>query len=256
MKANDATTRILVSSILLLLALFTYVYGPLHIDKVTFAFILAAAAPWLSLYFKSVKIPNIIELELQELRKGLDEAKGAAQSANQVATFAASSPTPIMAATNGQPASESAELQRLAAEYNHIRETQKSGSARTREMTEVVRKMAALAPNVKEYDPRVSLKSDDRGERLTAFAYLFSEPEFDLLDELVDSLTTKEDKPFGQYWALKAIQRVVGSQGEQQISSNVVRQLQAFQGRLSSGTDRDYELKRILEEIKGPADED
>ena len=66
---------------------------------------------------------------------------------------------------------------------------------------------------------------------------------------LVDSVIAKEDKPFGQYWGLQAIGRVLPS-APPNVLQEAKSKLMEFQARVPSGTDRDYETRRLLREIE------
>lgn len=70
-----------------------------------------------------------------------------------------------------------------------------------------------------------------------------------MLDKLVFSVTQIEDKPFGQYWGLQSIGKVIGSRNGQKISTRIVQQLREFLAKLQPGTDRYYELSRTLKEL-------
>ncbi len=255
----DFGLRAGVSFVFALIAGFNY-FGHLKLDNVTLALLIAAAAPWLAFVFKSVKIPNLIELELQELHKKVDEAKGAAESATNVAAFAAAETKPSaeplkrFEKPSGITAAEAVEedpRERLAAlskEYNSIRATQKSGTARTQEMMAIVRQMVDLAPHIRAYDVKGKLRSQDRGERLSAYAYLYASPDYEMLEQLVESLTKNEER-FGQYWALKALSQVLGRRGDRSVPLPIINSLKMFRDTLPRGTDRDYELNNILRDI-------
>jgi hypothetical protein len=117
-------------------------------------------------------------------------------------------------------------------------------------MTAVVRKMIELAPAIRAFDLVEALKSDRRGRRLGAYAFLYARPDFKFIDDLVAGVTKVEDKPFGQYWGLQAISRVLASRGGVSVSENVRAQLRQFSARLPRGTDRDYEIRKILQELE------
>ncbi len=141
------------------------------------------------------------------------------------------------------------ELQHWIARYNEIRETQRSGYERTAAMTEVVQAMRKLASILPSFDWKQSLQSKDRGVRLAAYAYLFERPNCDAASPLVGTLTGGlEDKPFGQYWALKALRPVL-DKCDSAKRQDVEPALRAFASRLGPGTDRQRELTRLLESM-------
>jgi hypothetical protein len=169
-------------------------------------------------------------------------------SANRKADLALSAP-PATATTqphNATSVDPETEVRRLAEVYNQIRKDQRSGPSRTAAMTSVVREMIALAPRLPQFDVRLALESKDRGTRLMAYAYLYARPDIENLSALVKSVTEIEAKPFGQYWGLQAIQKILEQTGPQNVDFQTQRKLRDFQHHLASGTDRYYELKQIL----------
>jgi hypothetical protein len=134
----------------------------------------------------------------------------------------------------------------LTSEYNKIRDEQASGDARTAAMTDVVRRMMEASRRIELPSALEFLQSADRGKRLFAYAFLSTKPNPARLSALVDSVTEKEDKPFGQYWGLQAIKRNLDGAT---VPMTIVRQLKQFASKLPSGTDREYELRRILADL-------
>ncbi len=112
-------------------------------------------------------------------------------------------------------------------------------------MTEIVGEMIALAPSIPIVTASPFLTEDDDGKRLFAYAHLYARPEPQLLSDLVRSVTEKEDKPFGQYWGIQAIGRVVQAAPES-VNSQTRNMLQNFLTKLKKGTDRYYELSKIM----------
>jgi hypothetical protein len=51
----------------------------------------------------------------------------------------------------------------------------------------------------------ILLGSNKRGQRLFGYAYLYIRPDPKMLIPLIESVTGREDKPFGQYWAFTYI---------------------------------------------------
>lgn len=59
-------------------------------------------------------------------------------------------------------------------------------------------------------------------------------------------MTALEDKPFGQYWGLQAVGRNLET-GIGDSTSKAIRQdLVAFAVRVPRGSDRDYEVRKII----------
>ena len=73
----------------------------------------------------------------------------------------------------------------------------KSGSERTRAMTEVVNDMIEVLRGSQNFDVKHYLQQQDRGLRLAAYAYLHEHSQPELVPALVEA-TLREDKPFGE----------------------------------------------------------
>ena len=107
-------------------------------------------------FLRECQILNLIEFKLRELKKKVDEAKGAAESASNLASFAAAvtessaEPSKKLEKSIRSITGEGAEndplesLTALSKEYDYIRKTRESGATRTKEMTAIVRKMVDL----------------------------------------------------------------------------------------------------------------
>lgn len=242
--------RLLVTSGAIVAAAVHVVFPQIVPDAITAGLIALAILPWLAPLVRSVEIPGVGKVELQQVQRDLLEAKGAALSAERKADFVAEiAPTRGVGLT---PIAPTPTIEALAAEYNEIRATQRSGAARTASMTTVVRRMIdALGPS-DTFDVMGNLSSKDRGKRLSAYAYLYSRqrPDTSLLDSLVNSLVNIEDKPFGQYWGLQALSRMLGRLDRATLKPDTVAELDKLLGRLRPGTDRHYELSRILSGIE------
>jgi uncharacterized protein (UPF0335 family) len=228
----------------------------LSIDSITVMLSVIAVLPWVQPLIKSIELLGV-KLELRELQEQIADVKGAAESASRQAAFAVAATGSSVsvektAATSMKTADDA--LLALADEYDRIRETQPSGDARTVAMTDVIRKMIELVPLVSTFDVIQALHEKHQGRRLAAYAYLYAQPNPDFLQSLVDSVTKQEDKPFGQYWGLQAIARVLAKQGQAVIPTGVANQLRQFVERIPRGTDRDYELKKILRDLRQTED--
>jgi hypothetical protein len=136
----------------------------------------------------------------------------------------------------------------LAAEYNQTRDRLQSGPERTSQMTRVVSRMLALLSGVSDDDFDISghLGSNDRGIRLAGYAYLYANPKPARIQELAAAVA-KEDKPFGQYWGIRAIRKQVLEQPEA-LDLNTRRQLETFHSGLQAGSDRERELRATLDD--------
>jgi len=221
----------------------------LKIDAVTLGLIAIALLPWLSSVIKSVEVTGVGKVEFQEVKNEVEEMRGAIQSVGNKAEFAVAAATETGAARAPQvaPAGEDV-VGALAQEYAEIRRRMPSGPARTAAMTSVVRKMIASAPGLPNFDVEAQLEGDG-GRRLFAYAYLYALPDLHCLKALVHSLVYVEDTPFGQYWGIEALGKLLGK-ADGALSPSIMDELRDFLHRLGRGTDRYYELKRLLPELE------
>ena len=251
---NLTGLKVLISIAAVAIAVLHVAFPALAIDLVVLALFAVAVLPWLQPIFKSIKLPGGLEITLQDFAKKIDNATGAALSAERKADLAVSGLTtdnPVERAASFAPRgavgdSAATELRRLSAQYEDIRATQFAGDRRTQAMTEVVRRMIAIAPSLQDFDVGSALRSASLGERLAAYAFLYARPDPSRLAELVASVTRTETKPFGQYWGLQAIGRNIGSAD---VPAAVVEDLDRFANVVQKGTDRHYEVQRILRQI-------
>jgi hypothetical protein len=215
------------------------------IDGVTVVLLVVALLPWFSPLVKAVELPGGWKIELQEIQKRVDDAHGAALSAGQKADVALGDVR--SRGTSERRPEDLGRIGELAERYNEIRRTQRSGAIRTSDMTAVVRSMMEVARSVdRPYATADALRSSDPGTRLFAYAYLNARPEGAPIADLVESLTRAEDKPFGQYWGILALGEVIRATSPAQIGAAELSMLRDFKKKLEPGTDREYELKRIL----------
>ena len=88
MKSN-LTLRILISVIAVTLAVI-HVWKPeVKVDSITIVLLVFCALPWMQPLIKTVELLGV-KIELQELQKQVDEARGAAASASRQAGLAIS----------------------------------------------------------------------------------------------------------------------------------------------------------------------
>ncbi|MFF9705400.1 hypothetical protein ACF1FE_30155 [Streptomyces griseofuscus] len=133
---------------------------------------------------------------------------------------------------------------RLAARYNEVRWTMSSGHARTRAMREVVEEMIRLFQDAPDFDIQSHLHSDDRGLRLAAAAYLYTNPDPAWARALARQ-AVREDKPYNEYWALKALREVLKGHCEQ-LDGETRSVLRHRMNALPPGTDRAEQIGRLL----------
>jgi hypothetical protein len=247
---RPAYLRILLTIMAIVVAASHARWPAVTIDGVTLGLIVLAVLPWLAPIIKSIELPGIGKIELQEVKAQVEELRGQAASASQKADTALANKIP--APSSGAAAlSPEQRLLALSERYNNIRKTQRPGSLRTSAMTEVVGEMISLAPSVPGPTVTPLLTETDGGKRLFAYAQLYARPDSQLLPELVRSVTQLEDKPFGQYWGIQAIGRVIQAAPDA-ANSQTRDTLRGFLTKLKKGTDRYYELSRIMQAL-GPS---
>jgi hypothetical protein len=191
-----------------------------------------------------------------EARARADDAAGAAKSATsraQVAEqLARQAFVPSQPRLPGDVGDLEREIRALGDEYNAIRRDMPPGSARTERMTSVVSKMIRLFVDGSHKEPELSglLSSSDRGLRLAGYAYLYAHPQPLRTPELAATVV-EDDKPFGQYWGLRALRKQVEADPKA-LDLNTRRRLEELVGQVGHGTDRAYELRELLGAAGGP----
>jgi len=183
---------------------------------------------------------------LRIIAQKTEEAAGAAKSALQKAELALIKPSDSLLQGNQPPEDQ---LQKLAEAYNETREKMSSGSLRTRKMTEIIKDMMNVVPSLTAFDISQALKEEDNGKRLAGYAYLYVKPDYQRLEELVDALTA-DPTPFGQYWGIQALSRVVETQPNAKPQSTILKKLKVYYDQLQKGIDREYELGKLFPELK------
>jgi hypothetical protein len=261
----------LVFSAAALTALILHLVDPkLKIDTAAVALLFLAALPWLGEILESIDVPGIggfrfrdrlekVEERATRLEENVDEvgelgedALGAyAQSETEAEN--ARSEDGAEAPMTPQPQARSAlDIKDLAARYNDIRKTMRPGFERSSAMTRVVQAMEQLAGTLDAFDWRSELTSSDRGMRLAAYAYLHARPEPDAARALIDALLNVEDKPFGQYWALNALQRIAEIDTARAVLVASVPKLERYKQRIGPNTDRARELDELIAAVSQP----
>jgi len=175
-----------------------------------------------------------------------DEAAGAAKSALQKAEFALLKPSTLSREATQVPEEQ---LEQLAQAYNQIRSNMTSGNPRRTKMTEVIKEMMAIVPSLTTFDVSQALGETDNGKRLAGYAYIYVRPDYQYLEELVNAFTA-DPTPFGQYWGIQALGKVLELRPNEKIHPNIFKKLKAFYDQLEKGIDREYELNKILPELK------
>jgi hypothetical protein len=179
---------------------------------------------------------------LKRIADKAEETEGKAQSALQKAEFALTTPRSFT-----QQGNETAEatLQQLILDYNQTRSKLPSGGLRTSKMTEIIKAMVNAAFSIVAFDISAALMSQDNGIRLSGYAYLYARPDHQYLDQLSNAII-KDPTPFGQYWGIQALGKIINDQAITQLDPAIFNKLKAFYDQLAKGIDREYELRKIL----------
>lgn len=191
------------------------------------------------------------------LKREVKVAKEAAQAAREVAETVRADNSDLaegvgQALTRSRPqarmrlaAGEGDAIAELADRYNTIRWTMPSGPERTMAMSSVVSQMVEVLREAGSPQVSAHLQSDDRGFRLAGYASLYGDPDPDKAPELIAALLS-EDKPFGQYWALKALLRTMDTHPVG-LDGQTRRSLAGLLDEVGRGSDRGHLLQDILD---------
>lgn len=256
--------KIAVSALAAIAIVVKAVYPEWEVDVVTLGLFLVGILPWLAPLIKSVELPGGLKVELQEIKESVQETKGALESVRQRAEFAvitsessAAAPHPSAPdVRSAKPADTwSADVEALVQEYHRVRAELESGPTRTRRMTEIVTRMVDAAHQNPAWDVPANLRHADRGWRLMAYAFAYARPDFALLEPLVASACdfTDDNQPFGQYWSILAIQRVLGIRGRKPVPVRERTRLEALYRWFVPGTDRREEMRQVMDGLTGAA---
>jgi hypothetical protein len=183
---------------------------------------------------------NNLDAEVQQVA---EEAERARENSEDLYEALPQEGEPVERATTAAPDSDS--LDDLIARYNEIRRTMPSGPRRTAAMDQVFSQMVARLTDVKLFNVSARLQSSNRGERLAAYAYLHANPATEHLDDLVDALVT-EDKPYGEYRAALAAERLVQTDPNA-LNPRLCKRLDDRLREVPGGSDRASVLRRILQ---------
>jgi hypothetical protein len=189
-----------------------------------------------------------LKREVARTKETAEAARGEAQSAQTTAQMAQNlslqSSTDRSGAEN-RTSSLKTDIDDLANEYKETRRTMQESPARTSKMTKVISRMIALLNGVNPppFELPTYLNSEDEGQRLAAYAYLYANPDPALTPNIAATLT--KDKPFAQYWALRTLRRQL-LVDPQALDLNTRRSLEQILVTLGPGTDRGYELQQLL----------
>ena len=270
----------IVLSVVAVAALILHVADPtLKIDSIVVALLVLAALPWLGEIFEKISLPGGASVEYRKrIRNAEEKAAKAEETAGRAEEKAGrASEQVVQVAEQVDDAVESSQdargefkrseevaragtvsveagrpelkIQDLAARYNEIRATQPPGFERTSAMAAIVREIQQLAKTADGFDWRSALASEDNGIRLAGYAYLSARPQRGAAEPLVHTLLQRDEKPFVQYWALKALEAVAP---QDQAIAGFLPELKEFQRELGPETDRGRECGRLIQLIEHP----
>jgi hypothetical protein len=235
-------TRLALTGVATALAGAHLIWPRVRIDAITVALLVIAVLPWLHTLFTSITTP-FFSVQYRELKQQVEAAASTAESARQLVVV---NEERELGRRTLRASEADAALARLAQEYNDIRSSMRAGAARTDRMTTVVGRMAAAIEAGAAVDIEHNLHSRDRGERLAGYTALYVHPDPSKAAALVDCLLQLEDAPFGEYWALQSLRRIVEAGGRNAIDQDTHAKLLGQAGGRRWGRDRRYELDRIL----------
>ncbi|MFI0775737.1 hypothetical protein [Streptomyces sp. NPDC021212] len=207
----------------------------LKIDNVTVALLVIAVVPWLRELFTSIELPGGLRVEFRDVEQRIEAAERMADAALVGGEGAGE--------TDGPEVLE--EVRRLAAEYLSVRASMRHGSARTQRMNGIFARLVRTTQRLANPALDDWLTSSDGGLRLAAYARLYAVPDDATLDTLAYAVT-EEPLPFGQYWGIRALDKVVDVVGPDHVRPSVVRRLENCR---PSGADRAHLLDRLLRKI-------
>jgi hypothetical protein len=192
-----------------------------------------------------------LKREVARTKDTAEAARGAARSAQATAQMAQDlslQSSPDRSETAFEMSSLETEVSKLANEYNDTRRAMSEGPARTSKMTSIISRMISSLNGINPppFDLPAYLNSEDEGQRLAAYAYLYANPDPALAPNIAATLS--KDKPFAQYWALRTLRRQLLAD-PQALDSNTRRSLEELRATLGPGTDRGYELQQLLSGI-------
>ncbi|HEY0433966.1 MAG TPA: hypothetical protein VGC95_08845 [Chitinophagaceae bacterium] len=263
-SSNQTGTKILIT-VICAAAIAVNKWHPdvFKIDPISAALLVVAILAWFSGIIKAVKLP-FIEIELQEAKEKAERALETAQDAKSTAEGAqtrvriAEKIGDVEAAGEGVEmaavlaAGSMSEPQQLVEKYKEIRNTYKSGTYRTELMEQLMARMITTAKTEQNFDLNTRLRDTDKGWRLFAYAYSIAHPDFSRSDALAQSafdysgLEEEKNQPFGEYWSIRAMQALAAKRGAQAVSSKAKRLLLNHYRQIRTGTDRHFEMKRLL----------
>lgn len=241
-ERNRAWRRHLIAAAVSVLALgvaVAHLVAPdLKIDNVTVALLVIAIVPWLRTLFTSIELPGGLRVEFRDVEQRIEAAEAMADAALVGGGGGAG-------ATDDPAARE--DVRRLAAEYLSVRDSMRSGSARTQRMNGIFARLVRATQRIADPELTDWLRSSDGGLRLAAYARLYAVPDAAALRPLADAVVD-EPLAFSQYWGIRALDKTVDLVGPGSVPPQVVRRLEDCR---PNGADRAHLLNRVIAKIHG-----
>jgi len=249
--STRARLQIAVSVAALVVVVIHHAWPEFRADAFTGTFLVIAVLPWFAPILKSIELPGGLKVELRELREDLEDTRGAVRSAELQAQVGAAAIGAPAASGQVQPRDDTEEssdrLMALGVEYERIRSAMPRGTPRTEAMTRVLAEMFKAALPLRELDIRPLITSGSPGARLAGIAYAHEHPSPEFAEPLTSALSISEDTPFGQYWILRAL-RHIAAMDPGVFRGRLCALLDEYRDRQEPGTDRKYEVTRLLGE--------
>ncbi|MFE9171121.1 hypothetical protein ACFYNZ_16615 [Streptomyces kebangsaanensis] len=228
----------------------------LKIDAVTAALLAVAVVPWLGALFESIELPGGTKFQYKQLVDRIQAAEEHTTRAGHAADDASRTARLAFVATGsadheGPPGSTVSEtIAQLATEYTQVRDRMESGPERTSVMEQIFANLVTATRREHDFDIERSLKSDNPGTRLAAYARLYGRPEADHLDTLIEAVLGDEQRAFSQYWGFQAISTIVDAAGVGRIRLGDVDKLETCLSRLPRDSDRIGVLARLIAKVR------
>ena len=189
---------------------------------------------------------------IRRIEKKANEAVGVAKSADQKSESAIASSESRSYSNEEMMLQHPGKLDELVEKYNQTRLSMPSGYSRTKTMSAIAWQMVRLTSALPDFDP-VSAMDDEQngGKRLAGYPCVYSKPLPEHLEPLVQSLVAIEDTPFGQWWAIQALGKILVRNPDLVPSPSIVKRLNTFRiGLPLTAEDRKSELKKILADLE------
>lgn len=139
------------------------------------------------------------------------------------------------------------QIQALANEYDTIRaEDPRSSRGRSAKLTTVGSKMISALKGVPRalVEPEVLIASQEGGLRIAGYSYVYANPSATDARLVIDAILSESTR-FGEYWAIRALRRVVSAEPAA-IDFTSRQQLETHLAGLPQNSDRAYELRELL----------